>query len=257
MAETLFTYPLLCGAAFLGGAVNAIAGGGTLLTFPSLLAVLSPVQANATSTLALFPGSLSSGWGYREELAHTKRELALLWPPSLLGGIIGAFAVTRFPERIFESLVPWLILTATVLMLLQRPLARWIQTHPHEKPNRQTAATIIFFQFLVGIYGGYFGAGIGILMLSSLSFMGIPDIHRQNGLKAILASTMNGITAVIFLFEGVIVWKYAIAMAITSVLGGYFGARVAKRMQPAHVRMIVIAIGFGVAGYSFWRRFAH
>jgi uncharacterized membrane protein YfcA len=255
LPDTTFTYPILGVAAFFGGAINAIAGGGTLLTFPTLLSVVSPVAANATSTFALLPGSLSSAWGYREELAHTKRQLALLWPPSLIGGSLGALAVTRFPERVFENLVPWLLLLATTLLLLQRPLAKRIAAHPHDKPSARTSATIVFFQFLVGVYGGYFGAGIGILMLSSLAFMGIPDIHRMNGLKAILASTMNGVTILIFLIEGVIVWKYALLMAGASIAGGYAGARMARRMPQAYVRSIVIAIGFGVAGYAFYRRF--
>lgn len=242
-------------AAFFGGAINAIAGGGTLLTFPTLLTVISPVAANATSTFALLPGSFASAWGYREELAHVRKQLALLWPPSLVGGSLGALAVTRFPERVFENLVPWLLLGATLLLLLQRPLAKWMMTHPQEEPSRRTAATLVFFQFLVGVYGGYFGAGIGILMLSSLAFMGISDIHRMNALKTILASTMNGVTIAIFLMEGVVVWKYALLMAAASIAGGYAGARMAKRMPQSAVRAIVIAIGFGVAGYAFYRRF--
>lgn len=256
MADPALTYPLLCASAFAGGAVNAVAGGGTLLTFPSLLAVASPVQANATSTFALLPGSLSSGWGYREELAKVGAQLALLWPPSLIGGILGSLAVIRFPEKVFADLVPWLLLTATTLLLLQRPIARWISAHPHEAPQPSTKAAIVFFQLLVGIYGGYFGAGIGILMLSSLSFMGIPDIHRMNALKNILAATMNGVTTVIFVSAGIVLWQYAFAMALASIAGGYIGARVARRMPQSTVRAIVIAIGFGVAGYSFYRRFA-
>ncbi len=255
MHETAFTYPLLFVSAILGGAINSIAGGGTLLTFPALLAVIHPVAANATSTVALLPGSLASAWGYRAELADCRRMLVLLFWPSLIGGILGSLAVTRFPERVFENLVPWLLVGASTLMLLQRPIAKWIGAHPHEEPKRSTAAAIVFFQFLVGIYGGYFGAGIGILMLSSLAFMGIPDIHRMNAVKTILAATMNGVTVVIFALEGVVVWKYAAAMAVASIIGGYIGARMARKLPAGRVRLIVIAIGFGVAGYSFYKRF--
>jgi uncharacterized membrane protein YfcA len=245
---------LLCGSAFGAGVINAVAGGGTLLTFPSLLAVVSPVAANATSTMALLPASFASAWGYRQEVEQSKEELSRLWLPSLIGGILGSLAVTRFPEKVFENLIPWLLIAASTLLVLQKPLARWIVAHPHEKPKRSTVFGIVFFQLLVGIYGGYFGAGIGILMLSSLAFMGIPDINRMNAVKSILAGVMNGVTAVIFIVSGVVVWKYAVIMAVGSIAGGYAGARVARKMKPEYVRAIVIAIGFGVAAYSLYRR---
>ncbi len=248
------TYPLTTAAAFLGGAINSIAGGGTLLTFPSLLAVISPVAANATSTLALLPGSFASAWGYREEIRGSRRILAMLFPPSLLGGILGALAVTRFPERVFETLVPWLLLVASTLLVLQRPIARWLGAHPHDAPRGTTVAVIVFFQFLVGIYGGYFGAGIGILMLSSLSFMGIPNINQMNGIKSVLAAVMNGVTAVIFALDERVVWGYALPMAGASILGGYLAARTARRLPAQYVRTTVIVIGFAVAAYSFGSR---
>jgi uncharacterized membrane protein YfcA len=256
MSDSPLTYLLLCVSALVAGAINAIAGGGTLATFPALLTVLTAVPANATSTVALLPGSLASAWGYRTEVADSRSILTRLFFPSLIGGILGAFALTRFPEKIFENLVPWLLLTATSLLLIQRPLAKWIGAHPHDEPTPGMAGAVMFFQFLVGIYGGYFGAGIGILMLSSLGFMGIADIHQMNGVKAILACVMNGIGAAIFVYDGKVVWKYAIPMALASIVGGYVGARVARKLSAATVRSIVIAIGFIVAGYSFYRRFA-
>ena len=256
MDATPWTYPVLAAAALAGGAINSIAGGGTLLTFPTLLAVLHPVSANATSTLALLPGSLAGAWGYRAELSETKPMLRVLWLPSLVGGILGSLAVTRFPERVFETLVPWLLLLASTLLLIQRPLLRWVGAHPHETPKPGTVGVIVFFQFLVGMYGGYFGAGIGILMLSSLAFMGIPDIHRMNGLKSVLAALMNGATAVIFVLEGVVVWKYALMMAVASIIGGYLGARGARKLPASYVRAIVVFIGFSVAAYTFYKRFA-
>jgi uncharacterized membrane protein YfcA len=252
MSDPFWSWIFLCISAVAAGAVNAVAGGGTLLTFPSLLAVLSPVQANATSTFALFPGSLASGLGYRKELALCRPHLIRLLPPSLLGGLIGSLLVTRLPERVFASAVPWLLITASVLLLLQRPLARYFGARPHEAPTAKTVALIVFFQFLVGIYGGYFGAGIGILMLSSLAFMGIPDIHQMNAVKSILAAAMNGITLLIFFVSGAIVWKYAIVMGIAGTLGGYFGARVARRMKPEYIRAFVVFIGFAVAFYSWF-----
>ncbi|MBM3724941.1 MAG: sulfite exporter TauE/SafE family protein [Acidobacteria bacterium] len=243
-------------AAFFGGAINSIAGGGTLLTFPSLLILLSPVPANATSTLALLPGTLASAWGYRQEVAAAMPALRRLFLPSLIGGILGSYALTRFPEQVFANLVPWLLLTASTLLVLQKPVQRWIGANPHQTPAAATTAAVVFFQFLVGIYGGYFGAGIGILMLAALSFMGIPDIHSMNGLKAILASVMNGIGALVFVSEGIVVWEFAVPMALASIGGGYLGARLARKLPAARVRLIVIAIGFGVAAYSFYKRFA-
>jgi uncharacterized membrane protein YfcA len=252
MPDPLWSWFFLCAAAFAAGAVNAVAGGGTLLTFPSLLAVLNPVSANATSTFALFPGSLASGLGYRNELALCRPHLIRLLPPSLLGGLLGSLLVTRLPERVFAAAVPWLLILASVLLLLQRPIARYFGAHPHDQPTPKTIAIIVFFQFLVGVYGGYFGAGIGILMLSSLAFMGIPDIHQMNAVKSILAAAMNGITLFIFFLSGAIVWKYAIAMGLAGTLGGYLGARLARRVKPGYIRSFVVCIGFAVALYSWF-----
>lgn len=245
---------LLFLSAFLAGAVNAIAGGGTLLTFPSLLSFLNPVAANATSTMALLPGSLASGLGYRKELAECRQTLFLLLPPSLFGGIAGSLLLIRMPERIFASLVPWLLILASVLLLVQRPLMRFVGAQPHKEPGVGTVMTIVFFQFLVGVYGGYFGAGIGILMLSSLAFTGLPDIHQMNAVKSILAATMNGVSAVMLGAAGLVRWDYAALMAVAAILGGYIGARVGRRLPSDLVRGIVVAIGFGVAAYSWFSK---
>ena len=249
---SIWSLLLLFAAAFAGGAVNAIAGGGTLLTFPALLALVSPVAANATSTTALLPASLAAGFGYRKELASNRETLAILWPPSLLGGIVGSILLIRMPESVFAAMVPWLLVGASVLLLLQKPLARYLGTHPHLRPTGRTMVAIVIFQLLVGIYGGYFGAGIGILMLSSLAFAGISDIHGMNAVKSILAATMNGITALILAWAGVVVWEYAAVMAIGGIAGGYTGARVARKLRPDYVRVMVVSIGFGVAAYSWW-----
>jgi uncharacterized membrane protein YfcA len=249
-------YLLLSIASFFAGGMNAIAGGGTLLTFPALLAVISPVLANGTSTMALLPGSIASGFAYRTELAKVRPMLMLLIAPSLAGGVCGALLVTRFPEKVFAELVPWLLLLAATLLMLQRPVARWIGAHPHDKPASSTRAAVIGFQFVVAVYGGYFGAGIGILMLSSLAFMGIADIHEMNALKTVLASIINGVSAVVFALEGAVVWKYAPLMIVSSIAGGYVGARLARKLSQSVVRGIVIAIGLGVAAYSFYKNFS-
>ncbi len=254
MDNPVAQWTLLSVAAWLAGAVNSIAGGGTLFTFSSLMLILGPIAANATSTLALLPGSLAASWGYRKELAECRQHLWRLGPPSLIGGVIGSLLVARLPERIFANLVPWLLLGATVLLLLQPLISRRLGTVSHTNPKPGTVAAIIFFQLLVGIYGGYFGAGIGILMLSSLAFVGIPNIHQMNAVKSVLAGMMNATTVIVFLFAGVIVWKYALLMSIAATIGGYMGARVARKMKVSVVRAVVVAVGFGLAAYSYFSR---
>jgi uncharacterized membrane protein YfcA len=252
MSDPTRTYLLLCVAAMAAGAVNSIAGGGTLLTFPSLLTVISPVVANATSTVALVPGSLASGWGYRREMQAARQWLILLMWPSLIGGAVGALLVTRLQEKYFQALVPWLLLVAATLFLLQPIIAKLTGVgKSHAAPSHGTRLAITAFQFLVAIYGGYFGAGIGILMLSSLGFMGISDIHQMNALKSILGTCINGVAVVVFILEGKVNWHFAVIMAAASILGGYLGARFARRLNPHVVRWMVIVIGFALAAHFF------
>jgi uncharacterized membrane protein YfcA len=246
------TFVVLCAAAFAAGAMNAVAGGGTLLTFPALTAVVPPVIANATSTVALVPGSLAGAWGYRHEMGTARRWVILLLVPSLVGGGLGSLLVTRLDECYFTALVPWLILVASLLFLLQPWITHWSGIgQPHATPGRGSLAGVIVFQFLVAIYGGYFGAGIGILMLSALGLMGIADIHRMNAVKTFLAACINGVSVVIFVVDDKVAWHYAPVMAGASIAGGYFGARTARRLSRTLVRWTVIAIGFGLAGYYF------
>ncbi|WP_439625192.1 sulfite exporter TauE/SafE family protein [Gemmata sp.] len=259
-----WTLAALCGSAFFAGALNSIAGGGTLLTFPALTAVMSPALANATSTVALMPGSLAGSFGYRTELRASWRFVARMIVPSLVGGLVGAYLVGR-NQQAFADLVPWLILTAAVLFVVQGPISRRLKARapvappplpgaaPAEAgPGAQAAA--IGFQFLVAVYGGYFGAGIGILMLSTLGFMGVGDIHRMNAVKTFLATGINAAAVVVFVRDGLVAWEYAWPMAVTAILGGYAGARVALRLPAAYVRYAVIAIGFGLSAYYFARR---
>jgi uncharacterized membrane protein YfcA len=247
-------------SALAAGAINSVAGGGTLLTFPALLAVLAPygieagVLANATSTVALVPGSLAGAWGYRREMQAARRWALVLLGPSLLGGIAGSLLMTRLPPRYFDALVPWLILTATLLFLAQPAAARLIQAKPHTAPARQTVAVVVLFQFLVAIYGGYFGAGIGILMLSALALMGLPSVHQMNAVKTFLNFCINGVSVVIFALENKVEWQYAPAMAVSSIVGGYLGARLARRIRPALVRWFIIATGLALAAHYFHKQ---
>jgi uncharacterized membrane protein YfcA len=246
---------LLLASALAAGIINAVAGGGTLLTFPALLRILDPVTANATSTVALVPGSLAGAWGYRSEVGQSSRWLILLAPSCILGGAVGSLLVTRLDPHIFEVLIPWLILGAAVIFMAQPVITRLIGiTHEERHPSRAMQAGVIGFQFLVAAYGGYFGAGIGILMLSALGLMGLGDIHRMNALKTVLAAIINAVSVVVFVWDDKVRWSYGLSMAVAAVAGGYLGARVARRLDCNLVRWIVIAIGFGLAGYYFYKQ---
>ena len=245
-------------SALAAGIVNSVAGGGTLLTFAALLTVLAPrgseagVLANATSTVALVPGALAGAWGYRREMRAARRWTLLLLAPSVIGGAIGSLLLTEVDPKYFERLVPWLILTATLLFLFQPLMSRWTLSAKNTAgPPRQMVAAIVSFQFLVAIYGGYFGAGIGILMLSALALMGLPGIHQMNAVKTFLNFCINGVSVVIFILKNKVEWNYALVMALAAIVGGYLGARVARRVPPYLVRWFVIAVGLGLAALYF------
>ena len=248
----MWALPFLFASAFGGGVVNSIAGGGTLLTFPTLLwAGVPAVTANATSTMALVPGSMSAFWGYRHDIQGEGRLVAAMAAPSLIGGILGALAADRVGDAAFARLAPLLVLGATVLFMLQDPLRRWsARSAAPGQPARRGArnlATIAAFQLGVGLYGGFFGAGIGILMLAALGLLGLTDIHRMNALKNLAAACMNGIAAITFTLAGRIDWPIALLMMVGGVLGGLSGARMAKRLGQATVKRMVIGIGLAIS----------
>ncbi len=235
-------------AAWGAGMINSVAGGGTLLSFPTLIWLGVPsVAANATSTVAIWPGSLGSVWGYRRELREVDRSLFLLAVPSAIGGLAGAVLLYRTPTELFDRLVPVLILFATCLFVVQEPIQRRFGLRTGPGTGSPWLSWTMAFQLMVGLYGGYFGAGIGILMLAALSLMGHTDIHRMNAVKNLLAVCINGIAALYFVASGLVVWHDAGIMAAGSILGGVTGAGLARRLGRATVRRIVIAIGFGMA----------
>ncbi len=242
-------------ASALGGAVNSIAGGGTLLTFPALVALgLPALTANATSTVALWPGALSSMWGYREELRGARAWVLRLTLPSVAGGALGAWLLLRTPPDRFARIVPFLVLGATLLFLAQGPIMRRLRERRGAPPadtveadaDDPHVAPLLFIagQFVIGVYGGYFGAGIGILMLAGLGMMGFANIHRMNGLKNWGAVCMNVVAAGIFAFSGVVHWPVALTLATGGLLGGYAGSRVAQRVGQQPVRRAIVFIGF-------------
>jgi uncharacterized protein len=253
MSEPVWTYLFLCASAFVAGIMNSIAGGGTLLTFPALTCAISPAFANATSTVALLPGSFAGALGYRNELVVSRRFVIRMIAPSILGGFLGAWLVGRDTDT-FRVLVPWLILTASVLFVVQAPISRWLKSHhQYREPGLALKCILIIFQFLIAVYGGYFGAGIGILMLTALGFMGVGDIHRMNAVKTFLAAMINGASVIVFVWNDFVIWEYALAMAGTATIGGYVGARVARRLPAHYVRYIVILVGLSLSLVYFIR----
>ena len=243
-------------AAFLAGAINSVAGGGTLVSFPTLIWLgLDGVTANATSTVAIWPGTVGSTWGYRRELRTAEPRFRWLIVPSLVGGLVGAMLLRWTPTATFDRLVPYLILFATLLFIAQEPVQRSLGT---AKPGARSAgawlAGAMLFQLAVGLYGGYFGAGIGILMLAALSILGLKDIHEMNSLKVIFAGCVNGIAAVYFICARMVYWPDVLVMAIGAIAGGYGGAGAARRLGRTAVRRIVILIGLGMAVSLFLKR---
>ncbi len=234
---TLANLVIFC-AGIAAGAINSIAGGGTLISFPALVWIgRDPIIANATNTVAIWPGSLAGAYGFRRELSTVRRSLLFLIVPSLLGGAFGSWLLLRTPSSVFERLVPFLILGATLLLAAQEFITRHL-------PKRELpAAFVFFFQLLVGIYGGYFGAGVGILMLAALGLIGLTDLHQMNGLKNVLAVAINGVAAIYFAFANAVAWNDVLVMMTGTLIGGYFGARIARRLGRKFVRGAVVVIG--------------
>ena len=216
---------LLFAVAAIAGAINSVAGGGTLLSFPTLLWLGVPsVVANATNTVALWPGSLGSVWGYRRELAGADRRVFALVVPSVIGGFVGAVLLRLTPTERFRPSGAGADPVRHLLFMAQEPIQRRFNpvARQHEAPHWLSEAML--FQFAVGVYGGYFGAGIGILMLAALSLMGHTDIHQMNGVKTLLAICINGVAALYFVFSGLVVWPDALVMAAGAIVGGVGGA---------------------------------
>jgi uncharacterized protein len=241
-------------AAVLAGAVNSVAGGGSLISFPALVAFGQPaILANATNTAALWPGSLSSALAYRRDTVIHTDLLVTLLVPSVVGGLLGALVLVSTPPELFDRVVPFLVLFATLLFALRDPISRWTGTSGHDEERVTGGGRVggFLFQLFVATYGGYFGAGIGILMLASLSLMGLRDIHRMNGLKTLLGMLINVIAFVFFAAKGLVVWPLALVMAAGAVTGGWIGARTAKRVDQRWIRLFVVVVGVVVSVWLF------
>jgi uncharacterized protein len=247
---------LLGGSAFVAGAVNSIAGGGTLISYPALLAAgISPVHANATSTLSLVQGQIAAAWGFRRRMKGDGQLLAWLALPSLLGAIVGALLLVVISEHNFKLLVPWLILAATLLFLLSDRLHHAVRDRPEVPPAGMRLGGLLLVQFLVAIYGGFFGAGQSILMLATLGLSGLRDIDRMNGLKSFSGVIINGVASALFVWGGLIEWRPALIMSVAAIFGGYTGAHFSQRIGKTNARRAVILIGLCTAAISFYKLF--
>jgi hypothetical protein len=242
-------------AAFLAGAINSVAGGGTMISFPVLVALgLPPIVANATNTVGIWPGSLGSIWGFRKELGRVPRQMLWLLVPALVGGATGAVLLRLTPSQVFDRLVPWLILFATTLFILQAPIQKKLRSAEAARAAGPVwMATAIGVQVLVAVYGGYFGAGMSIMMLSILGIIGMTDILEMSAMTSLLALGINGIAGLIFAQGGLVYWPYVLAMVFGAVTGGYGAAGVARKIGKVAVRRFVIAVGVTIAVVMFVR----
>ncbi len=244
---------LLFVTAILGGTLNSVAGGGTFFTFPSLILTgVPPIQANATSTVALWPGSAASVSAYWNELKKQKASLVIvLSVASLIGGIAGAFLLLDTSQATFVHLIPWLLLFATVLFTFNKPIIALLRIETKSGVSWKSLLGVTVLQVIIAAYGGYFGGGIGILMLASLAIMGMDNIHEMNAVKTLLTIVINGVAVIIFIARGVIFWPQAIVMLVGAVLGGYGGAYFARRIDQKWVRLFVTIVGFSLTLYFF------
>jgi uncharacterized membrane protein YfcA len=244
------SYLLLIAAALGAGLMNSVAGGGSFLTFPALVFTGVPsIIANATSTVALFPGALASAWAYREDFKGLERiPLKPALAVSIAGGVVGALLLLVTSQKTFDLIIPWLLLGATASFALGPAIMKRLQ-----RQNWMGSKTLIFFQFIVGIYGGYFGGAVGIIMLAVWTLAGMRDIHAMNGGRTLLGGVMNAAAVVCFIIARKIWWLQTALMLVAAVTGGYAGARLAKRVNPVWVRAIIIAVSITVTAAFFLR----
>jgi uncharacterized membrane protein YfcA len=245
---------LLLGIAMVSGAMNAVAGGGSFLSFPMLLMLgVPPIQANATNTIALWPGILGSIGAYRNELRgpEARRVLIPLLSTGVLGGLLGGLTLLVTPQKTFLHLIPYLLLAATLVFAFSPKITSMLRPDGEAAMSTWIGAAA---QFFVAFYIGYFGAGAGILMMALLALLGLKSIHRINAYKTVQAAVCNGVAILAFVAHGVIYWKHAAIMVLGSTLGGYYGAWVSQKMKQQHVRWIVITIGVGMSVYFFIRQ---
>jgi len=248
-------------AAVIGGALNAVAGGGSFLTLPALIvAGVSPVSANATSTLAFWPGSISSLVAYRRDIRTSRQWLAVLGFTSVAGGLAGALLLVRTSDSGFLRVLPWLMLVAAATFTFGHRLrparAETGDGHRFEREAvwQPSLLGVVAAQFVIATYGGYFGGGMGIMMLAMMALAGMTNIHEMNGLKSFLGVSINAVALATFVISGAITWKYGVMMAAGAIVGGYSTAAFARKLDARYVRTFVIAVGWSMTAYFFWKR---
>jgi len=247
-------------ASFLGGTLNAVAGGGSFLVFPAMMGMnMQPVQANATNTVALWPGQLTSIAAYRDNVRRNLRLAVPMALAGLIGGTAGAIVLLSTPQTTFLHLVPWLLLIAASIFAASGPVSRWLEKRkltsaPSGPPQ---LLPVFLFTVFVCFYIGYFGAGAGFLIITLLSLMGYDDLNQINALKVVSTTFANGIAFIIFIVEGQVVWRYCLVAMLTCAVGGYTSASMARRIAAPVLRGIVMAIGFGMAAWYFWKTRGH
>jgi uncharacterized membrane protein YfcA len=249
---------LLFGAALIAGALNSIAGGGSFLSFPLLLFLCIPsVQANASNTVSLWPGTLASTGAYRKSLSRDLlRRILPLAVSTVAGSLVGAWLLLHTRQRTFDKLVPWLLLSGTLLFCVRDKVGGWVSgSQQGREPSGKTVAWITLVQGLLGIYIGYFGAGVGIVMLPLLMLMGIDNIHSMSGVRTLVVTCGNAVAVALFIAAHAVLWPIVLVMTLGAVVGGYAGAHFAQKMQPKTVGYSVIAIGFAMSAYFLWKTY--
>ena len=241
-------YLLAALGAFAAGAINALAGGGTLITFPLLVALgLPPVSANITNTLALIPGYFGGVHAQRIDLAGQKQRLWKVIPAAALGGIVGGLLLLLLDKKVFEQLVPFLVLLATLLLAVGEPLRNWVVRQQNTDQKHESTWMAILLVFLASVYGGYFGGVMSVIVLAILNLTVSDNLTRLNALKQVIAFTANLAAALLFIFSREVAWGYVVVMAAAALLGGAAGGRLAGRVKPGVLRWIVVGIGLVVA----------
>ncbi|MDC7701041.1 sulfite exporter TauE/SafE family protein [Vogesella indigofera] len=241
----------LFAAAFAAGTLNAVAGGGTLLTFPALVAAgLPPIVANATSSVSQWPGYVASSLTFRRELVG-QRQFAGMSVASLAGGLLGAWLVTVVSPRLFDVLIPWLILLATAMFAFSATLTRWMGRHAANA--HRSRGGLLAGQFVVSIYGGFFGGGMGIMMLALYSLFALDTLTRMNALKTWLSVVISGVAVVTFIAAGIVDWPAALVMLAGTIAGGVAGARLARRLPAIWLKRVVVALGSVLTLAFFWK----
>jgi len=243
-------------AGLTGGALNSVAGGGSFIAFPALLFVgVPPIPANATNTLALWTAAAASGGAYRSRLNSTRRVLVALLTASLVGGVFGAVLLLKTPAHTFLQVLPWLTLSATLLFIFARRIAKTTSAGPGHEASSTRLAAITLAQFAVGIYGGYFGGGMGIVMLAMLAALGMTDIHAMNALKSVMGFVINGVAVATFVIARAVYWRHGTIMIAGGIVGGYLGAHYAQKVPQVWIRWFVVLVGTGMTVYFFWKSY--